>query len=43
MEFISKYSKIDDSVEIGSNCFIGRGVEIEKPIIKIMLLLKTQL
>lgn len=28
--YISKFSKIDDSVKIGKNCIIGRGVQIKK-------------
>jgi len=42
--YISKYSKIDDSVEIGSNCFIGRGVEIKKnTIIKNNVVIKNSI
>ncbi len=42
--FISKYSKIDKSVEIGKNCFISRGVEIGKnSIIKNNVVIKNSL
>ena len=42
--YISKYSKINKSVEIGKNCFISRGVEIGKnSIIKNNVVIKNSL
>ena len=42
--YISKYSKINKSVEIGKNCFISRGVEIGKnTIIKNNVVIKNSL